>query len=105
MNIKLKSFVDFQAKMKTWVLESCPCRLCKTYIHKIDFKFSHDNSGILIYCQYSQTCLWRTPAVPKKSVRYNQVSAIESFGFFGQKTITEIKKEDFFSYDTSKHYK
>ena len=46
--------------------------------------------------KYSQICLQRTPAVPKISIGYNQVSAVQSFGFFGQKKTTEIKMEDFF---------
>ena len=42
--------------------------------------------------------------VSQKSVHYNQLFAIESFGFFGQKNTTGIKMEDFFSYDTSKQF-
>ena len=34
---------------------------------------------------YSQTCPQWTPAVPKKSIHYNQLSAIQNFGFFGGK--------------------
>ena len=33
----IESLADFQAKIKTWVPENCPCRLCKTYIHQIGF--------------------------------------------------------------------
>ena len=31
----IESLEDFKAKLKTWVLENCPCRLCKTYIHQV----------------------------------------------------------------------
>ena len=33
----IESLADFEAKIKTWVTENCPCRLCKTYIHQIGF--------------------------------------------------------------------
>ena len=33
----IKSLADFKAKIKTWVPENCPCRLCKTYIHQVGF--------------------------------------------------------------------
>ena len=33
----IESLADFKAKIKTWVPENCPCRLCKTYIHQIGF--------------------------------------------------------------------
>ena len=33
----IESPADFKAKIKTWVPESCPYRLCKTYIHQIGF--------------------------------------------------------------------
>ena len=33
----IESLADFKAKLKTWVPENCPCRLCKTYIHQIGF--------------------------------------------------------------------
>ena len=33
----IESLVDFKAKIKTWIPENCPCRLCKTCIHQIGF--------------------------------------------------------------------
>ena len=33
----IESIADFKAKIKTLFPENCPCRLCKTYIDKIDF--------------------------------------------------------------------
>ena len=30
----LVSHAGFKTKLKAWVLESCPCRLCKKYIDK-----------------------------------------------------------------------
>ena len=33
----IESLEDFKAKIKTWVPENCPCRLCKTYIHQVGF--------------------------------------------------------------------
>ena len=33
----IESLANFKAKTKTWVLEICPCRLCKIYIHQIGF--------------------------------------------------------------------
>ena len=33
----IESLADFKAKIKPWVPENCPCRLCKTYIHQIVF--------------------------------------------------------------------
>ena len=33
----IESLADFKAKIKTWIPENCPCRLCKTYIHQIGF--------------------------------------------------------------------
>ena len=33
----IESLADFKAKIKNWVPENCPCRLCKTYIHQIGF--------------------------------------------------------------------
>ena len=33
----IESLADFMAKIKTWVPENCPCRLCKTYIHQVGF--------------------------------------------------------------------
>ena len=31
----IASFAAFHPKMKTWVSENIPCRLCKTYLHQI----------------------------------------------------------------------
>ena len=28
---------EFKKKIKSWILENCPCRLCKTYLHHIGF--------------------------------------------------------------------
>ena len=39
---------------------------------------------------YSQICLYRTPAVPEKSVRYNQVSATKRF--LGNFTGSKLRK-------------
>ena len=33
----IESPADFKPKIKAWVPENCPCRLCKTYIHQISF--------------------------------------------------------------------
>ena len=33
----IESLVGFKAKIKTWVPENSPCRLCKTYIHRVGF--------------------------------------------------------------------
>ena len=33
----IELLADFKAKIKTWVSENCPCKLCKTYIHQIGF--------------------------------------------------------------------
>ena len=33
----IKSLAGFKAKIKTWLQENCPCRLCKTYIHQLGF--------------------------------------------------------------------
>ena len=33
----IESLTEFKAKIKIWVPENCPCRLCKTYIHQIGF--------------------------------------------------------------------
>ena len=33
----IESLADFKTKIKTWVPKNCPCRLCKTYVHQIDF--------------------------------------------------------------------
>ena len=35
--ITTESLADLQAKIKAWVSENCPCRLCKTYINQIGF--------------------------------------------------------------------
>ena len=64
------------------------------------------STGIYIYiyiyiCMYIyvyiQTCLQRTPAVPKKSIHITRCTLYAVFGLFGQKKTTEIKMEDFFS--------
>ena len=34
---QMNTLADFKAKIKTWVPENCPCRLCKTYIHQMGF--------------------------------------------------------------------
>ena len=34
---KLQSLKDFKAKIRSWVPENCPCRLCKIYIQHIGF--------------------------------------------------------------------
>ena len=37
-NIKSSESVDiFKSKIKNWVPEICPCRLCKTYVNQVDF--------------------------------------------------------------------
>ena len=33
----IELLADFKAKIKTWVPENCPCRLCKTYIQQASF--------------------------------------------------------------------
>ena len=33
----IESLEDFKAKIKTWVPENCPSRLCKTHIHEVGF--------------------------------------------------------------------
>ena len=33
----IESLEDFMAKIKTWIPENCPCRLCKIYIHQVGF--------------------------------------------------------------------
>ena len=33
----IESLADLKAKIKIWVPENCPCRLCKTYIHQAGF--------------------------------------------------------------------
>ena len=27
----------FKNRIKNWIPDNCPCRLCKTYIHEVDF--------------------------------------------------------------------
>ena len=34
---KTQSVKDFKAKIRTWVPENCPCRLCKIYIQHVGF--------------------------------------------------------------------
>ena len=34
---KLQSVKDFKAKIRSWVPENCPCRLCKIYIQHMGF--------------------------------------------------------------------
>ena len=37
-NIKSSKSVDiFKSKIKKWVPERCPCRLCKTYVNQVGF--------------------------------------------------------------------
>ena len=31
------SLEEFKKKIKSWIQENCPCRLCKTYLHHIGF--------------------------------------------------------------------
>ena len=31
------SLEEFKKKIKSWIPENCPCRLCKTYLHQIGF--------------------------------------------------------------------
>ena len=31
------SLEEFKKKIKSWIPENCPCRLCKTYLHHIGF--------------------------------------------------------------------
>ena len=33
----IESLEDFKEKIKDWVPENCPCRLCKTYIRQVGF--------------------------------------------------------------------
>ena len=33
----IESLEDSKTKMKTWIPENFPCRLCKTYIHQVGF--------------------------------------------------------------------
>ena len=33
----IESLEAFKVKIKTWVPENCPCKLCKTYIHQVGF--------------------------------------------------------------------
>ena len=32
-----KSVKVFKNRIKNWMPDNCPCRLCKTYIHQVDF--------------------------------------------------------------------
>ena len=32
-----RSLEDFSAKIKIWRPENCPCRVCWTYIHQVDY--------------------------------------------------------------------
>ena len=32
-----RSLEDFSAKIKIWRPENCPCRVCLTYIHQVDY--------------------------------------------------------------------
>ena len=34
---KTQSIKDFKVKIKSWVAENCPCRLCKIYIQHLSF--------------------------------------------------------------------
>ena len=34
---KIQSVKDFKAKIRSWVPENCPCRLCKIYIQHVGF--------------------------------------------------------------------
>ena len=34
---ELESLNEFKSKIKTWVPENCPCRLCKRYVQHIGF--------------------------------------------------------------------
>ena len=33
----LDNLTEFKTKIKTWVPENCPCRLCRTYIQILGF--------------------------------------------------------------------
>ena len=33
----LNSLELFKSKIKNWIPENCPCKLCKTYLHQIDY--------------------------------------------------------------------
>ena len=33
----IDNLIEFKHKIKTWVPENCPCRLCKTYIQNVGF--------------------------------------------------------------------
>ena len=50
----IESLAYFKAKVKTWVPENYPCRLCKNVYSPNRFHLSslHDNSQILIKSQY-----------------------------------------------------
>ena len=32
-----RNIKEFKSKIKSWVPQNCPCRLCKTYIHHVGF--------------------------------------------------------------------
>ena len=32
-----KSLEFFKSKIKNWILENCPCKLCKTYLQRIGY--------------------------------------------------------------------
>ena len=49
----IESVLDFKVKIKTWVPENCPFRLCKTFSQNTFYLSSpRDNSRILTKCQY-----------------------------------------------------
>ena len=56
----IESLADFKAKIKTWVLEDCPCKLCKTYIctNRLCLSSPPDNSRILIKFQYTKQMIF-----------------------------------------------
>ena len=33
----IDNLTEFKTKIKTWVPENCPCRLCRTYIQNLGF--------------------------------------------------------------------
>ena len=54
--------------------------------------YQYKNAVFTSIFYYSQTCLYHTPAVPEKSLRYNQVSAIQRFlGNFTGSKFCEIR--------------
>ena len=50
----IESLEDFKAKIKTWLPENCPCKLCKNICSSSGFYLisPHDNSQVLIKSQY-----------------------------------------------------